>query len=287
MKDLLEEIRMPAEAADQILTLDEQIPYDALKDSMEALCIPGRWEEGLGELKAQLGEDPQGLRMLTVMLHMADTYTRGKYQEKEIDEQIYGQTMACFSRFAGEYLASEGRIGFDRDLWTPRQLSLCLFRIGTLEYELLEHRDGKLVSIHIPSDAGLSREALEASCREARAFLERFYTEWAKAPMECDSWLLSPALPKLLEADSRILLFQHGFEITDTDPEAADYLEWVYHYSPGQAQKLLDKCKDGAVTKEVLAALPVHTSLQRKMKDYLLGGGKVGTARGILQRPWV
>lgn len=286
LKDLLEEIRMPEEAADQILKLDRQILYDRLEESMEALCTPGKWESGLQELKAQLGEDSRGLRMLTVMLHLADTYTRSRYQEKGIEKQIYRETMACFSRFVGEYYDAEGKIGFDRDFWTPRQVSLCLFRIGTLEYELLEQESRKVISIHIPSDARLTKEALGESYKEAKLFLEQFYKEWKNAPMECDSWLLSPVLSGLLDEDSKILLFQKAFWVTKTDSEAADYLEWVYHYSPGQAEKLLDSCKDGIVNAEIISCLPTHTSLQKKMKAYLQQGGKVGTACGILQRPW-
>ncbi len=286
LKNLLKEINMPEKATGLILELDKQIPYDKLAQSLEALHIPGNWEKGLAALQLQLGEDPRGLRMLTVMLHLADTYTRSQYRAKGIPEQIYIQTMACFSRFLGEYRDAEGEIGFDRQFWTPRQLSLCLFRIGTLEYELLENRGGKVISIHIPSDARLTKEALGQSYREAKLFLAAFYKEWEETPMECESWLLSPALPKLLEADSRILLFQKNFMITKTDPEAADYLEWVYHYTPGQAQKLLERCKDGIVTQEIISALPIRTTLQRNMKEYLQQGGKVGIACGILQSPW-
>ena len=286
LNDLLKEIPMPGEAAARILELDRQIPYDGLAESMEALYTPGSWESGLHSLRTQLGEDPRGLRMLTVMLHLADTYTRSSYQKKGIEEPIYRETIACFSRFVREYCDAEGEAGFDREFWTPRQLSLCLYRIGTLEYELVEQQGRKVISIHIPSDAQLTKEALGDSFKEAKSFLEQFYREWENAPMECDSWLLSPVLSKLLEADSRILLFQRAFLITKTDPEAADYLEWVYHYSPGQARELLDSCKDGIVNEEIISVLPTHTSLQRKMKAYLQQGGKVGTACGILQNAW-
>ncbi len=286
LKNLLEEIDMPREAATQILELDREIPYEMLTEAVEALYAPGSREKGLDRLKEQLGEDPRGLRMLTVMLHCADTRTRSRYEEKGIDAQIYMQTMACFSRFLREYCDAEKAMGFDREFWTPRQLSLCLFRIGTLEYELLEREGEKVIDIHIPSDAQLTPEALRASYREARAFLAQFYTEWAGTSMECDSWLLSPALSELLGPDSRILLFQQAFAVTKTDPEAADYLEWVFHYSPGQAEDILAGCKDGIVTGEVISSLPVQTSLQRRMKEYLARGGKVGTARGILEKPW-
>ena len=114
--------------------------------------------------------------------------------------------------------------------------------------------------------------ALDESVTQARAFLREYLPEWAEAPMECESWLLSPALCKLLPEGSNILRFQNAFEVTETDPEPMDVLEWVYWLTEGQQKHT------------PLEALPEDTTLRRNMKAYLLSGGKVGTARGRLKR---
>ena len=112
--------------------------------------------------------------------------------------------------------------------------------------------------------------ALDESVTQARAFLREYLPEWAEAPMECESWLLSPALCKLLPEGSNILRFQNAFEVAETDPEPMDVLEWVYCLTPSQ-QKTVN-----------LSGLPEDTSLRRNMKAFLLSGGKVGVARGWL-----
>ena len=221
-----------------------------------------------------------GLRMLTAQLFLAGTNSWEAYAAAGIGETVFFETMACFSRFVAEHLESTGRVGFDRMFWTPRQLSLRLFRIGTLEYELADVAAGRRIHVHIPGDADLSREALRGSLEAARVFLGRFYPEWADAPFWCESWLLSPALPRLLPPTSRILIFQSGFALDREVPEATDYLEWVYKMTPLQQERVGKN-----LTREALGALPERTSLQRTMKAYLLQGGKVGVGEGTL-RGW-
>ena len=58
-----------------------------------------------------------------------------------------------------------GRMFFDRGWWTYRQLSLDLFRVGALEYQISEQRTSGTIGIHIPSDADLSGESVDDSLR--------------------------------------------------------------------------------------------------------------------------
>ena len=57
--------------------------------------------------------------------------------------------------------------------------------------------------------------------------------------------------------------FQNRFEVKSWNQDADDFLEWVF------------KRKDLP-----LEELPEETSLQRKMKAYLLNGEKIGEAYG-------
>ena len=97
-------------------------------------------------------------------------------------------------------------------------------------------------------------------------FFERYYPNYRQAPYTCESWLLSPALKDLLPPNSRILNFQALFEVDKVHWESDAVLEWVFQ-------------KRGNSLEE----LPEDTSLQRKMKAYLLDGGKVGEAFGYLK----
>lgn len=125
------------------------------------------------ELEKILESDPGKIKILTCMLQCGVDLYRW-YEEKEIPEQIFFDTMGCFTRFIKECREMTGTWAFDREWWTGRQISGSLFRIGELEYEMLN--DGiKMVSIHIPSDAVLTREKCDASMRAAEDFFTRFF----------------------------------------------------------------------------------------------------------------
>ncbi|MBR3545631.1 MAG: family 20 glycosylhydrolase, partial [Oscillospiraceae bacterium] len=189
---------------------------------------------------------------------------------RRFPEEIWISTMGCFPRFISEYRASLGRDGFDRGVWTVRQVDCRLFRIGELEYELAEDSGERYISLHIPSDAVLDAGRLNDSLERAKAFLKEYFPERYGERMLCESWLLSPALEDLLPADSRILRFRRAFTITDIFPDDDSALQWVF----GTAEKQ----KDTVVPED----LPEKTSLQRALKARLLSGRKPGSAIGIL-----
>ncbi|MBT1169794.1 acyltransferase domain-containing protein [Bifidobacterium sp. SO4] len=252
---------------------------EALSESgMEAvrgLADSRRRVESWETLKAELaGGDPNGLRMLYWMLYAAGRYTYPAYRRMGIPDDIFDATMGCFARFVGEHRTSYGRYGFDRDFWTYRELSARLFRLGSLEFELAYDTADvpliaglpRVINVHIPSDASLDPAQCDRSVDESREFLAQFFPDWSGLPYWCESWLLSPALERLLPESSRILAFQRRFDIRETHPDAPDWREWVFR-----------RCD------APIAELPEHTSLQRNMKRFLLAGGKVGVGIGCLR----
>lgn len=214
------------------------------------------------------GADEMAAQLLTALKNRED----GPW--KDIPKQIWLDTLKCYTRFVGEHYFSCGVYGFDRADWTTRQMNALLFRIGELEYELTEDdEDGhRLISLHITSNGRLTADRLNASVSEARRFIAERFPLWADAPMECWTWLLNPVLKEMLPADSNILTFQTAFDITPTEDDPNDVLEWVF--------KLTEKQQEGID----LADLREDTSLQRKMKAYLLSGGQVYIAHGIMVR---
>lgn len=216
------------------------------------------------ELTHLLGEDPQKTKMLTCMLVCA-TELYPWYQEKGISETIFFDTMRCFTRFIEECKQMTGQYAFDREWWTPRQVSGILFRIGELEYEMINAESAPAISIHIPSDSILTVKKCDASLESARDFFASYFPEYHGRDYICHSWLLAPELCSLLLPDSNIIAFQHRFRIQRVDYLDTEYTEWVF------------KTKNTSI-----ADLPENTSLQKNMKRHLLNGGKIGTGYGIL-----
>lgn len=253
---------MPDMMAEQVLRMNEQLDYEALQAPMSLIMDRSTGPEGYQALASALGDDPEGVKMLTCQLHCACLQYRS-YLELGIDEQIFFDTMSCYTRFVTECLYYKGGYQFDRGWWTWRQLSLSVFRLEHLEFELKQ--DGS-VFIHIPSMTDLSAEAVDVSLKAAAAFIRQYFPDYDQSNFCCRSWMLSPTLGELLEPRSRILAFMRRFEIREVDAENQDYVSWLFRRLPGMS----------------VDTFPEDTSLQRNVKAYLRKGGKIGTAFGVL-----
>ena len=266
LKEICSRIELQKEAEKAILAMEEKQEFSQEDKEILRLTEAENWEKARESLKKSIGEDPQGMKILCCMLKAA-AISLEKYREQEIEDRVFDDTMKCFTRFVEEHKASYGIYGFDRDFWTGRQLSLQLFRLGELEYEKVEdEKEGRYISIHIPSDADMKEENLRKSLQEAGEFFQKYYPGWSRLPYKCCSWLLSPVLKGLLGEGSRILAFQDMFQIEEVYQDSDAFLEWVF------------KRKDIP-----LEELPEDTSLQKNMKAHLLSGGWVGDGMGSLK----
>lgn len=267
LEEICEMLLIPEEIRPEIFAFDREFDYKEAENLFPLLCRRETWEEARKALKEKLFHDERGIRILTVMLHCLGTITYEQYQQKGIPDEIFVETQKCFTRFIQEYRDSYGRFGFDRDFWTVRQMGSVLFRIGELEYEFDTHEGEAVLSIHIPSDAVLTPENCDSSLASAEQFFREFYPEKAGLRYFCESWLLSPALKELLKPESNIIRFQNKFDILSWDRESKEYEMWVFQ-------------KQGLSPEE----LPENSSLQRNMKKFILDGGKVGEACGVLKK---
>lgn len=236
------------EAAD---LLEKFWDYDKMGDA----CI---------ELVRRLGHDPGHVKILVCMLY-ASAKAYKIYQEKNIDDEIYTATMKCYTRFLDETYAETGQYEFDRFWWTTRQAGCHLFRIGELEYEIVPQEGRKAIHIHIPSDAVFTPDAVDESLRKADAFFKAYDPELSGSEYFCTSWLLEPRLKDMLSEGSNILSFQNRFQILKEGEPGTSFLKWVF--------------KTGT---DDYTTLPEETSLQRKMKEYILSGGVIRDTCGKL-----
>lgn len=228
------------------------------------LTTKSAYQQCEADLKNRLEPDEDGIKMLKVMLE-ACKKSYLNYNEKSISKEIFTQTMKCFTRFVEEYKSTENKYGFDRSFWVGRQLSLCLFRIGELEYELSNNDDGLEIAMHIPSKADISVEATIKSIKDSKFFIKKYFPEYQNAPYVITTWLLSPCLKEILSIDSKIIKFQNLFDIKgfiDND----DYKFWVF--------------KNKEISPE---NFPTNTKLQQGLKQYVLSGKKVGEYTGYLK----
>lgn len=266
---MCERIGLQQEVIDKVIAFDNTFEYDTVMDELGQLLTFETSQEALKKLKGKLGEDPKGIKILTCMIRCLER-TYAQYIKLGIPQKVFVDTMNCFPRFIEEHKSSYGTYGFDRDWWTTRQIGMKLFRIGELEYELIDESKTKVISVHIPSNARLSILNCKDSYAESQKFFKEYYKEYKDSRYICHSWLLSPALKELLPPSSNIIAFQEAFEVSEWNKEDDEFIEWVY-------KKKYNDYKE----------LPEGSSLQRNMKEYLLNGGIVGAAFGTLQeKPW-
>ncbi len=259
-------LEIPGEVREKLEAWDREDRSKADGEMTERLLDRARWAEAVEELKGRLGEDPDHLRLLWEELRIVREKSPD-WGKKGIPEKVFRDTMGFVTRNLKDAKKAHGRYCFPVGWWFPRQMAMELFRLGSLEFELVPREGERRVYLHIPSDASLSEEAVGDSLRRFRAFAAEFYPEWAEAPLYCDSWLLSPALSQLLPENSRILAFQHRFRILSVDGDSMGAVSWIF---PG--------------FREPSGEMPEKTELQRRMKAFLLKGGKPGWAEGVMIR---
>lgn len=264
MKELCKKIDLQPEVTEKVLACHDNLHYESLRPDLDKLYNRQTWEEGVKSLEKNLGEDPSGFKMLTCML-ACTLRTYEIYEEKGIPEEIFIATMKFYNRFIGEHFEIYGTYSFVWGWWVPREISANEFRIGELEYETVDEKGVKSIQVHIPADAVMKQSELRKSYLDARQFFAKYYPEYAEADMLCGSWLLSPALKDLLPENSNILSFQKAFEVNHVDYESNGFIRWVYKREDIPWEQL-----------------PEDTTLQRRVKAYILNGGKIGWAFGKL-----
>jgi hypothetical protein len=278
--DLLQGIGLPTEVEKAVLSLERSGFLQETGDFAPTTL----WEklsstEDVTNLQQNIGkrwkevEDPadeKGYLLLACML-WAGRETLERFRALGIGDAIFYDTFQCFPRFIREHFDSFGSYGFDRGWWTWRQISMKLFKLGELEFEMIQREvDGtqvNAINVHIPSGSHISAANCKASYEQARSFFRTFYPAYGEADYVCSSWLLAPALKQLLPPISNILTFQQDYEILESEPNDQEYMMWVFKTETQEYQKL-----------------PEDTSLQSQIKKYLLEGGKVGSAYGRLRQ---
>ncbi|MDR2650029.1 MAG: acyltransferase domain-containing protein [Clostridiales bacterium] len=279
--DLCEALHMPRDLTSRLLRDFTLLNFETIAPWFPGLFSLENGEESVKMIPelCKTADDitgDSGLKALTVYL-IAALHTKELYTELGIPEDIFLDTIKALPRFSREHRDSYGRFGFDRHFWIYRQLSANLFRLGTLEFELCRLPENvapvgpaaagdQVLSVHIPSDAQITREALNASYSMAGEFLARFFPNFYCKCVYCDTWLLSPVLREILKPGSRILMFRNDYVITKIDMTVNSGLNWVFkrYYSD-------------------FTQLPEDTSLMRGMKKILLSGGKTGSAVGYVR----
>lgn len=149
-------------------------------------------------------------------------------------------------------------------LWGAYLINCRIIEIGRLQYE---YYSNDTIKIHIPKNGRLDFEDVKQSIQKSSMFIEKYY-HTKNFKYICESWLLSKQIHKLVKKDSNIYKFYGLFEIEEGDDCFDDILNFIF-----EIESINDYNK-----------LSETTSLQRKIKKYLLMGNKIFIGHGILKK---
>jgi len=266
LRKLCEKIQLQKEIVIQIEEFVENYDIASLDYLIEKLRRADSSADAQQELEKLFADTAlTNIPLLTCqLLAAARNYTL--FQEKEISDKIYYDTMSAFTRFCEETHRYSGNWHYDRAGWSYRNASMLLFRIGILEYEFRTYKGEPMISLHIPSDTVFSEINLNKTFKLAKEFVAKYYPEHVNERIYCESWIMAPKLQKLLPETSGIIRFHKRFEpiVESLQPDCC--LKWVFH------------CNDQTPLEE----LPENTSLQCKIKKMMLAGEHLYGGFGIL-----
>ncbi len=272
IKNLAGNLDFPEAVIEQMMLEIESISSEMLEQYSRELLDANKAKAAAKKIDEVYEEEP--FVALTIYLYAASQSWLKIYQPLKIPRTVYLATMNAFTRFIHEHFQVTGRYRFDRGFWIWRYTSGLIFRIGELEYERTYfpkgHKELKLegkqcLSLHIPSDADLSRNKIRDSYESAIRFFELYFPDYHYQVMYTDTWLLSPNLTKWLKQDSKIRLFAADYRLLSVDEQDDSGVPWIFGRVDTQVQDY-----------------PEKTSLQRQAKQQLLAGAHIGSALGIL-----
>jgi hypothetical protein len=143
-----------------------------------------------------------------------------------------------------------------------------LITLQTSDWEQVLGPGDSMIEVHIPPNSSggrLSPEECAKSYRWALDFFAKHYPDQRFACLTCWSWLLDPALPMILPAESNIVKFMSP-----------------YHLLPVYGNE--NQCYDLAFGDEKIdiRTAPRDTFLRRAIVDYVLAGNRMRSTAGFM-----
>ena len=124
-------IELQPELKKQVLEFSNNFDFQKVDKHQKEYFIYQNMKEALDKTRSLLGEDLDGVKILSCMLNESLHTTYEMYKEKEIPDEIFFDTMKCFTRFIDETYKMTGKLCFDRYWWTPDHIQ-CSFSIKSL-----------------------------------------------------------------------------------------------------------------------------------------------------------
>lgn len=214
------------------------------------------------------------IRLAVVLTLALDS--RIRYKEKDIPDSIFLDTMSDIKIWC----ENNGNKGLKNYNWLKNHIYLELFRLGRLQFQLFEcsskalnykklpfEQGEKVIYIHIPQGEKLIKEKCTESISMADIFFRKYFPSHEYRYYFTESWLLFDGNRNFMAPESNILdfssLYTHCYSVK-IDVQAIDRIFGK--------RRLFKK------------SYPESTSLQKRAKQYMLKGGRLGVGIAVINK---
>lgn len=205
----------------------------------------------------------------------AARFLRERYQEAGYTDAFFIENARDLLYKVMECHGLTGIWGTMAGSWFGGMFRMERFQLGRLQYEKRPlrfeeykgYRQGDLFyGCHIPSSGPLTPESVMESLKKAYDFYRPALRDGI-LPVHLRSWLIYPGHYEVYPEGSNLKRFYELFDVIGGDEKPDNPYIWRVFG--------MENCAD-------YAALPEKTSLQRRFKEYLLSGKKMGSGDGFL-----
>lgn len=212
------------------------------------------------------------LMRLAVILECAKR-VKEKYDTFKISETVYFDTMSDIKIWCKNN-------GIENYGWLQNHVKFELFRLGRLQFQLYECKNKtlsykklpfdygeKLIYIHIPEGEKLDFDKCKDSLEKANEFFALYFPQYEYKFYFCESWLLYENNRDFMDENSNIIKFMSLFDIAYSVKDDSQAIERIF-----KKRKILK------------STFEEKTSLQKKAKEYMLNGNKLGMGIGVISK---
>ncbi len=211
-------------------------------------------------------EVEKGMQAVFVLGFLAD-YALKINSERGISRDVTIASLKDVNVWFKNYMTVNGKIGIAEFDWLWHHYTGRIFRLGRLQFHIIEKDRHEVINTHIPQDEPLTEDECIKSFNLARKFFGEIFPNQKPDRFICSSWLLNENLDKVLNENSNIVKFMRLWTKTrEKDDNSAQAKKRVFGFD-----------FDGN-----LQTAPENTSLQKNLKKYLLSGGTVNQTEGYI-----
>ena len=201
--------------------------------------------------------------------------THDFYKSKIISDGVFYDTI----KDVAVWCENNSNKGLKNYRWLHNHAAGNLFKIGRLQFQMYKapmgldytklpfKRGDNLLYIHISQGEKLTKESCTDSLRRAEEFFRSHFPNYEYDYFFCESWLLFPGNRNFMANDSNIVKFMDLFTLAYSTENDSQAIERIF----GERKSDINDYGE-------------DTSLQKRAKEYMLGGNKIGFGTGYIKK---